>query len=152
MAMKKLLPAFGFSALLVSGVAHAAPPAPPAEPAEPQIKTHPGPEKLSLGHGITVDLPADDVFIDAANAKPLLEKGGNFMGDNFLGMVVSKDPSQHWWTSIEYADEGYVKDDDKIDADDLLNKMKEGTDQNNEFRKEKGFGPMFLDRWSEAPH
>lgn len=153
MAMNKLLPAFGFSALLLSSVAQAAPPAPaPAEPAQPHIVTHPGPEKLSLDHGITVNLPAEDIFVDAANAKPLLEKDGNFMGENFLGMVVPKDPSQHWWASIEYADEGYVKDDEKIDADDLLKQMKEGQDQNNEFRKEKGFGPMFLDRWSEPPH
>jgi uncharacterized membrane-anchored protein len=53
--------------------------------------------------------------------------------------------------TIRYEPVGYVKDDDKVDADDLLKELREGQDQVNEERKEKGFGPLSLDGWSDPP-
>ena len=152
--MKKLPPLLALvltSALcLRASLAHAEVPA--AAPAGPPLKIHEGPEKISLGHKVTLDLPETYVFIDGASARPLLAKGGNLMGDNFLGMVFPKDGGPAgWWLSIEYEDEGYVKDDEKIDAAKLLASMQEAAKDGNEARKEKGFGPMFIDRWTEAP-
>ncbi|MEO6952998.1 MAG: DUF2167 domain-containing protein [Polyangia bacterium] len=154
--MKKLLALSAISIVgclavgLSSSLAHADVPA--AAPPKSELKMHDGPEKIALGHKITLDLPEPFVFIDAANAKPLLAKGGNFMGDNFLGMVFPKaEGPAGWWLSVEYEDEGYVKDDETLDAKKLLASMQEGTKEGNEARKEKGFGPMFIDRWTEEP-
>ena len=53
--------------------------------------------------------------------------------------------------TLRYEPEGYVKDDDKIDADDLLKQLREGNDEANGERKEKGFAPLALDGWSDPP-
>jgi uncharacterized membrane-anchored protein len=126
-------------------------PAPAGEDAQPKIPFQPGPAKIPLGHQITVDLPAEHVYLDPKNAKVLLEKSGNFVGDGFLGIVLPKDEKQNWWVSIEYTDEGYVKDDEKIDGDAILKGMREGLEDYNKERAEKGFPPLFIDGWSDAP-
>jgi uncharacterized membrane-anchored protein len=118
------------------------------------LNWQPGPARIALGHELTLELPADHVFLAARDAKKMLAKSGNFMGDAFLGMVISKTDRElpPWWVAIEYADEGYVKDDEKIDGDAILKSIKEGSEAANAERHEKGFPPLFIDGWSEAPH
>ena len=47
---------------------------------------------------------------------------------------------------------GYVKDDEKIDADDLLKTMKENESRSNEERRKLGFGELYTDGWYVPPH
>lgn len=123
----------------------------PTAPAEPEIHWQPGPAKIALGHNITLDLPAEDVYLNPTDAKKLLEKSGNFMDNDFIGMVIPKDENARWWVSIEFAEEGYVKDDEKLDADAILKNIKDGTEELNKMREEKGFPPLFVDGWSDPP-
>jgi hypothetical protein len=49
--------------------------------------------------------------------------------------------SNCWVVTIDYSEDGYVKDDDasKINYDDLLKQMQAGVAENNKTRKEKGY-------------
>jgi uncharacterized membrane-anchored protein len=164
MAMKNVLATFGLTSLLLVGAtAHGKPHPAPAAPADPagaatpapaevHYNWEPGPKKISLGHDLELDLPADQVYLNADDAKKLLEKEGNIEGEGFLGMVVGKDPEASYWISLRFDDEGYIKDDEKIDADAILKSLREGQEEGNKERKDHGFPPLFIDGWSEAPH
>jgi len=128
--------------------------APPSKDAPlPKMNYQPGPVKIPLGHQLTLDLPAEHVYLNPKDAKILLEKSGNFVGDGFLGIILPKDDTgkSNWWVSLNFEDEGYVKDDEKINADDLLKSMKDGLEDYNKEREEKGFPPLFIDGWSDPP-
>ena len=120
-------------------------------PPQPVVNWTQGPSKIPLGHELTLDLPAEHRYLNPREAKALLEKSGNFFGDGFMGIVLSKQEA-NWWVAIQYADEGFIKDDDKLDADDILKSIKEGNEQANEMRKEKGLPELLVDGWSEPPH
>jgi hypothetical protein len=59
-----------------------------------------------------------------------------------------------WAVVLTYMDDGHVDDSDaaKIDYDDLLKDMKEGTEGENAARKKDGYPPVHLLGWAEKPH
>jgi uncharacterized membrane-anchored protein len=122
------------------------------EPAPPP-RFHPrvGPAKLDLGHDLQLDLPAGMAFFDPKDGKTLLEENGSVVGDAFQGLVVQQDKS--WMVLISYQDEGYVKDDDAahFDEAEILSNIKEGTEEDNKTRVERGFKALVIDGWSEPP-
>jgi uncharacterized membrane-anchored protein len=121
--------------------------------AKPKVRFHwkSGPQSIDLGHDISLALPERDSFLGGPEAGQLLEKLGNFHNDNLLGVVVSNDEKATWFVTIRYDEEGYVKDTDAIDADDLLSAIKEGTEEGNKEREAHGFKPLHVSAWSELP-
>ncbi|WP_052518340.1 DUF2167 domain-containing protein [Archangium violaceum] len=122
------------------------------EESGPAFNWQPGPRQVELGHELTLDLPEEHVFLEKAEAAKLLEMNGSFHNDNLLGVVTSKDESSSWVVIVRYEDEGYIKDDEKIDAQELLTAIQEGTEEANKERVERGFKPLHVKDWSEAPH
>jgi uncharacterized membrane-anchored protein len=56
---------------------------PAAQQPEPVVFSwKPGPRKVELGHELTLDLPADHVFLEKAEATKLMEMNGSFYNDN----------------------------------------------------------------------
>jgi uncharacterized membrane-anchored protein len=124
------------------------------ESAEPSLHLNwlSGPRSIPLGHDLTLKLPERHVFVNGSDASKLLEKNGSFHNEDVVGLVVGKADDAKWFVVIRYEDEGYIKDTDSIDADELLKSMKEGTEAANEERKSRGFPPFHVEGWSEAPH
>ena len=62
--------------------------------------------------------------------------------------------SNCWVVTIEYSEDGYVKDDDasKINYDDLLKKMQAGVAESNQERKKAGYPTVNLLGWAAPPH
>jgi uncharacterized membrane-anchored protein len=117
-----------------------------------QLHWQGGPRSLDLGHDVSLALPERDAFLGMPEAGQLLEKFGNFHNENLLGVVVSKEQQASWVVTIRYEDEGYVKDTEAIDADELLNDLKEGTEEANKERAEHGFNKaLHVTGWSEPP-
>jgi uncharacterized membrane-anchored protein len=62
--------------------------------------------------------------------------------------------SNAWIVTIEYSEEGFVKDDDanKINYDDLLKKMQKGVVTENKERQKEGYPTVELLGWAAPPH
>ena len=110
-----------------------------------------GPKRLALGHALTMELPEGFISLPGGPAGKLLEKMGNFRNENLLAVVTRPDAS--WFITVRYIDDGYVRDDeaDKLDPAGILAAIKEGTEEANALRKEKGFPPIHVDGWTDLP-
>jgi len=141
-----------------ASAASSAPATPPAHDeeaadaaAKPPSEWRLGPETIDLGHELTLALPAQDGFLPPRPAAKLLESLGNLHNENLLGMVASKEAKANWFVTIRYVEEGHVKDDEKIDAAELLSSIREGTEEANKERVEKGFKAMHVEGWIDPP-
>ncbi|MBS0660107.1 MAG: DUF2167 domain-containing protein [Verrucomicrobia bacterium] len=114
---------------------------------------------ILLGSGLaTVKVPDSFGYLDAAQSHTLLEKiWGNPPGPDALGMLVPKGfnplSEDSWAVTIRFEPEGYVKDDDaeKINYQDLLKQMQEGTREANKEREARGYPPLELVGWAAPP-
>jgi len=145
-----------------SGVACADEPAPAASAAEaakdgaeaadkPHYHPVEGPNHISLGHELSLELPAGFYFLAKKDADEMMRRFGNQDDPSLLGVVLKPDSS--WIVTVSYDAEGYIKDEDgeKLDADEILSAIREGTEEGNKYRVEHGFKPMHVDGWSEPP-
>src|SRR5262249_50287367 len=57
-----------------------------------------------------------------------------------------------WFAVFHFNADGYVRDDEKIDADDLLKSIKSGDESGNEERKRAGMPAIYTDGWTVPPH
>jgi uncharacterized membrane-anchored protein len=125
-----------------------------AEEAEVPAADRPqlGPRKIDLGDDLVLDLPESYGYFDRVQGKTLMEKMGNRTDESLRGLVFMKDKS--WLMVLRYVGEGYVKDDDAADLkpDEILEAIKEGTEESNEFRKERGIPAIHVAGWTETPH
>jgi uncharacterized membrane-anchored protein len=133
--------------------AGSAEPAGGAEPAEGEPSHwQQGPASVDLGHELTLELTPAYAFLPKEFAAKALEANGSFHNENLLGIVAGADHSADWFVVMRYDAEGYVKDDEEIDANDLLKDMREGNEEANAERKQRGFNPLTLEGWSDPPH
>ena len=113
---------------------------------------------VSGGAQARLKLGEDFRYLEAADARKVLEQlWGNPPDDSVLGMVVPRGrgvlADDSWAVVVTYSDEGYVSDEDaaKIDYDDLLKELKDGTKEENEARKEAGYEGIELVGWATPP-
>jgi uncharacterized membrane-anchored protein len=66
------------------------------------------------------------------------------------GIIAPEDLS--WFGVFSFDDIGYVKDDEKIDAEALLASLREGNEAGNEERRKRGWDELTITGWSVAPH
>ena len=116
----------------------------------PALPWKKGPVKVDLGHELSLDLKGEHRFLGSPEAGKLLEKMGNFHNENLIGIVASQ-TQEEWFATIRYEDEGYIKDDENVNADELLSAIREGTEESNKERVEKGFKAWHIDGWSDPP-
>jgi uncharacterized membrane-anchored protein len=120
---------------------------PPEEGYKPLV----GPQTIELGHDLVIELPASYLYLDPPQAKKLMEKNGNFWNDNLLGVIGKTDAD--WLVTVRYTEDGYVKDDEaaKLDADAILGEIREGTEEANKERENRGFKALHVGGWSDPP-
>lgn len=116
--------------------------------------------KMDLGGGIaTINVPAGFKFLESKEAEYVLyDLWGNLKNTKPLGLLFPEnsgatDPGGYAFV-ITYEEIGYVKDKDasKIDYDDLLNEIKEGTIEANKERQTMGLPSMEIVGWAANPH
>lgn len=123
-------------------------------PAKPDLHPVAGPQKITLGSNLaTLDLPDGYVFLNAAETKALLKASNGVTFEGALGLIAPAGPDD-FSVLIQFEDIGYVEDHDaaKLDANAIFSSLKEGNDEANEERKENGFPPLDLLKWSDLPH
>src|SRR5512145_1354847 len=116
------------------------------------IPWQPGPKQIDLGHDLALDLTERFAFLEKEPAAKLLEKSGALYNENLLGLVIGTQQEDDWFVVIRFDDEGYVKDDEKVDADELLKAIREGQAEANQERAKRGFEPLDIEGWQEPPH
>jgi len=106
-----------------------------------------GPLNFALGTKGSIKLPEKTGALAESDSNKFLELTGNLPTPG-LNIIVGS----NWWATFEFADSGYVKDDEKIDADDLLKQMKASDGPSNEERRKRGMAELFTDGWYIPPH
>jgi len=108
-----------------------------------------GPAEGQLGDKASIRIPQDHVFLDAPNTRRFLELMGNPPRDGHFMLAPA---NLGWFAVFSFNPVGYVKDDEKIDPDDLLKSLKESDAADNEQRKRLGMEALYTDGWHVVPH
>ncbi|HYD60462.1 MAG TPA: DUF2167 domain-containing protein [Noviherbaspirillum sp.] len=110
-----------------------------------------GPADIALKDQATLKLPEGYTFIPQPEADQLLRAMGNGADPRRIGIIL-RDGSNAFVVA-RYYDSGYVKDEEAKDwqADELLNGLKEGTEEGNKERAQLGIPPVEIVGWVETP-
>jgi uncharacterized membrane-anchored protein len=110
-----------------------------------------GPASGDLGGLATVEVPEGYAFLGPEDTKKILEAMGNLTDGSEKGSLFPADDD--WFLVFEFQDVGYVKDDEKddLDADALLESIREGSERGNEERARRGLAKMTVTGWALAP-
>jgi len=108
-----------------------------------------GPGEGAIGPRAKIKIPPDYTFLDDKNTRRFLELMGNPPRDNHYMIAPA---SLDWFAVFSFEAMGYVKDDEKIDADALLDSLKKSDESGNEERKRLGMEPIYTDGWQVPPH
>lgn len=110
-----------------------------------------GPGAGPLGSQATVQVPDGYVFADAGDTRTLMELMQNPTSGNESGFLAPADLS--WFVVFEYDDTGYVSDAEKnnLDPDAILESIRQGTEEANKLRREKGWGTLTVEGWETKP-
>jgi uncharacterized membrane-anchored protein len=108
-----------------------------------------GPTEGRIAEKAVIKVPEGYVFLDSLNTRRFLELAGNPPRD---GHFLFAPRSLSWFAVFSFDPTGYVKDDEKIDPDDLLRRLKESDEPSNEERKRLGMPALYTDGWQVPPH
>ncbi|HYW13346.1 MAG TPA: DUF2167 domain-containing protein [Longimicrobium sp.] len=119
------------------------------------IQWQKGPDSARIGAESRVAVPENCEFTGATGARDFMLATENTPSGNELGMLLCSagEESQPWFVMFSFDNSGYVRDDDagELDADAILSSLREGTKQDNENRKTRGWGTMTLSGWVRPP-
>ncbi|KIP17618.1 MULTISPECIES: DUF2167 domain-containing protein [Burkholderia] len=113
-----------------------------------------GPADIDLKHQAVLKLTQGEAFVPAAEAGRYLRAMGNTVDESKLvGMVLPADPDADWISVVSFEPSGYIRDDDAKDwkPDELLASLKEGTEEGNASRKERGLPEFEVVGWAQPP-
>ncbi|MBI5508331.1 MAG: DUF2167 domain-containing protein [Deltaproteobacteria bacterium] len=112
-----------------------------------------GPTTGLLGDVARVQVPADFLFGDKQVAQKLMEVFQNPVTGDEQGVILPKRKDNHWLAIFEYSEDGHVNDDDKneIDADAILESLRQGTEEANIERQKHGWAPVHVSGWARPP-
>ena len=110
-----------------------------------------GPYTANLQDIAEIKVPEGYMFLEAGEARTVLESWGNRTTGMEQGLLMPTNTS--WVVVFEYNPSGYVKDDEKdhLDADKILKSYRDGTEKQNEHRKEMGIPPLHVVGWEQPP-
>jgi len=139
--------------VFVAGVAYAQEQIPPSADPLSQVEALPWtkyPAIIDLAGHATVPLFKGLEYLGSGQSAQFIQLNGN-PPPSVPAYIISKNNFQ-WFAVFSFDESGYVKDDEKIDADKLLSSLQEGNRQNAERRKQLGLGSLSLVGWYVSPH
>ena len=108
-----------------------------------------GPKHVELFDNSALDIPAGYMFLNPADTAKLETITHNIGGGNQYFLCPE---DFHWEAFLSFRDDGYVKDDEQIDAAALLDSIKQGTEAANKERRDRGWDEMAVTGWQTPPH
>ena len=114
-----------------------------------------GPTVGKLGDVAQINIPEGYRFTGKEGALKVMEITQNPASGRELGVIIPipKEGEHTWFVIFEFEDTGYIKDEekDKLDADAILKSLKDGTEDSNKIRAQKGWKAYHVVGWSQAP-
>ena len=108
-----------------------------------------GPGEGAIGGKAKIRIPEGYSFLDDRGTRRFLELMGNPPRD---GHYLIAPAALDWFAVFSFDPVGYVKDDEKIDTEALLDSLKKGDEPGNAERKRLGMPPIYTDGWHVPPH
>lgn len=153
---------FGFAALALVTMAAPAAAQEPSAAIQQEIQAawraagkvaQKGPIDIPLAGQGTIHLPAAQAFVPIPQAAQVMTALGNSADPHMLGLIVSTEAAQNWMGVLDWTAEGHVPDGDASEwkPDALLTSLREGTEAQNQEREKRGFPPLNIIGWVEAP-
>ncbi len=123
---------------------------PATEQPKPKIDWQAGPSTGRLGDIGEINIPDGYRFTGRAGTQTVLKLTHNPPSGKELGTIIPS--GGKWFMIFEFEDSGYVKDNDRnLDANSILQNIKEGTEAANEQRKANGWKPFHVTAWETSP-
>jgi uncharacterized membrane-anchored protein len=124
--------------------------------AETETETNPlaaldwkfGPTEGKIGGEAKIQVPEGYGFLGAGDTKKLMEMMQNIPGEN---EYVFAPDDLAWFAVFTFNPVGYIKDDETLDADSLLDTVTAGTEQGNVERRNRGWSTMTILGWRFEP-
>lgn len=108
-----------------------------------------GPSEGAIGGVASVKLTSDLQFLGTSATNQYLQLLGNLPTENSYALAKT---DQSWFSVFQFDRSGYVKDDEEIDPDVLLQQLKENNVRGNEERRKQGLTLLHLEGWFVPPH
>ncbi|MBF6023723.1 DUF2167 domain-containing protein [Lysobacter niastensis] len=108
-----------------------------------------GPAKGKVGDKAVIDVPEGYAFLDADGTRKLNEMLENPPTDAEEYTLAPKD--MEWLSFFRFNEVGYIEDKEELDADAILDSVKEGTAESNVERKQRGWETFNIVGWSFKP-
>lgn len=108
-----------------------------------------GPTNGQVGANAKIRVPEGYAFLGPEGAREFNRLTEN--PDSGVDEYVLAKNDLSWVAFFSFDPVGYVKDDDKLDADDLLKSVTEGTEASNEERKKNGWDSIHVTGWAFKP-
>ncbi len=121
------------------------------------IRWQEGPSTAQLGAMAQVKVPAGFHFTDAAGARVWAELNENMPNDQTLGVIAPAESANvdasFFFIVFNFSDSGYIKDDDKdnLDAAAILESIRQGNEEANNYRTAHGTAPLQIVGWMQPP-
>lgn len=112
-----------------------------------------GPTLGAIGEIAEIQVPEGYVFLDGPDTRELLQAMGNPVSGRELATLTSASEDSDWFVFFEFSEVGYVKDDDgaDLDADAILESIRQGNEQANEERRRRGWSTIDVVGWEMPP-
>lgn len=117
---------------------------------EQKYNAHHGPYSQAIDGVAHLKLKEGYLSLDQEDTHRYMEEMQNPGVTNSWYFSPEKDGK--WFAIIDYDETGHVSDDEKIDADAVLDSIRKGTEQSNKARAERGWAPLTIVGWRVAPH
>lgn len=107
-----------------------------------------GPRQDTIANQATVQTSGSMASLDENNSIEFLKLTHNLPNPGSYIFVSKND----WWADFSYNPMGHVKDDEKIDADEILQSLKNIDEKANERRSQLGLPSLYTMGWYIPPH
>ncbi len=106
-----------------------------------------GPTEGRIGSVAILKVGDGQAFLDAPNTRRFLELNQNPPRDNHYTLV-----GKSWFAIFSFESSGYVKDDEKLDADERLKSLQATDEPSNKERSRLSMPPIYTVGWHVPPH
>lgn len=114
----------------------------------PAFKWQRGPATGAIADNATIAIPEDYVFLDAAETTRYVVMSENIPSE---GEQLFAPTSGDWDAYFEFSPEGYIKDNETLDPDELMASMKSSQEESNAERRSRGWSELEMVGWHIEP-